>query len=55
VIVTGRQVQTWTKNGQTLRALGKCLDVSANSSTNGQDVHLWTCHGQANQRWTLPA
>ncbi|WP_262015214.1 RICIN domain-containing protein, partial [Micromonospora sp. Mcm103] len=33
---------------------GKCLDVSGNNSADGTAVHLWTCTGAANQRWTLP-
>ncbi|WP_204019280.1 ricin-type beta-trefoil lectin domain protein, partial [Micromonospora sediminimaris] len=47
--------QTWTVTpNSTIRALGKCLDVSNNSSADGQAVHLWTCHTNANQRWVLP-
>ncbi|MGR3939696.1 ricin-type beta-trefoil lectin domain protein, partial [Streptomyces sp. BRA346] len=33
---------------------GKCLDVSGAGSSDGTLVHLWTCHGGANQKWTLP-
>ena len=94
----GTASQTWTRNGQTWRALGKCLDiagggtrrrhhdpavdlqrhrraelgagaeqtpcvnpqsgkcldVSGNNSADGTSVHLWTCAGAANQKWTLP-
>uniref|UniRef100_UPI001AD837C6 acyltransferase domain-containing protein n=1 Tax=Streptomyces capitiformicae TaxID=2014920 RepID=UPI001AD837C6 len=33
---------------------GKCLDVSGANSSDGTLVHLWSCHGGANQKWTLP-
>ncbi|WP_158715540.1 RICIN domain-containing protein, partial [Streptomyces sp. NRRL S-481] len=33
---------------------GKCLDVSGANSSDGTLVHLWTCNGGANQKWTLP-
>ncbi|MFE2132496.1 ricin-type beta-trefoil lectin domain protein, partial [Streptomyces sp. NPDC059466] len=33
---------------------GKCLDASGGTWNDGTAVHLWTCHGNANQRWTLP-
>ncbi|GAA0378493.1 hypothetical protein Acor_69680 [Acrocarpospora corrugata] len=31
---------------------GRCIDVSGGSNANGAAVHLWDCHGGANQRWT---
>ncbi|MFC3493830.1 RICIN domain-containing protein [Glycomyces rhizosphaerae] len=34
---------------------GKCLDVPESSTTAGTQLALWTCNGQANQRWTLSA
>ncbi|AXE76380.1 endo-alpha-N-acetylgalactosaminidase family protein [Streptomyces atratus] len=45
--------QTWTfhKDG-TIRALSKCLDVTAHGTTNGSGVELWDCNGGANQQWT---
>jgi hypothetical protein len=30
---------------------GKCLDVSARSTSDGARVQQWTCHGGTNQRW----
>lgn len=33
----------------------RCLDVSGASTTAGAQVHLWDCHGGANQRWTRTA
>jgi cytochrome c len=32
---------------------GKCVDVNGGSSTDGAKVQLWTCGGQAHQRWTV--
>ncbi|WP_347403592.1 RICIN domain-containing protein [Solwaraspora sp. WMMD406] len=40
-----------TPSGQTLRVLGKCLDIPSNA-TNGSRVVVWDCHGNANQRWS---
>ncbi|MCC8250812.1 ThuA domain-containing protein [Saccharothrix luteola] len=31
---------------------GKCVDVNGGASTDGAKVQLWTCNGQANQKWT---
>jgi hypothetical protein len=36
-------------------ASGRCVDVPASSTTNGTQVQLWDCHGNANQRWTYTA
>ena len=33
----------------------RCVDVPGASTTNGTQVHLWDCHGGANQRWTSTA
>ena len=33
-------------------ASGRCVDVPGSSTTNGTQVQLWDCSGQANQRWT---
>ncbi|MFM9442780.1 non-reducing end alpha-L-arabinofuranosidase family hydrolase [Streptomyces acidiscabies] len=32
---------------------GRCLDVEGFSQTDGANVHIWDCHGAANQQWTL--
>ncbi|MFJ6935858.1 ricin-type beta-trefoil lectin domain protein [Streptomyces sp. NPDC101132] len=59
----GTKVQMWTCNWSTpqawrrvphadgfeLRALGKCLDVSA---ADGLGVRLWDCNGSTHQRWS---
>jgi poly(3-hydroxybutyrate) depolymerase len=44
--------QRWTVNGQTVQALGKCLDAPTNA-TAGTKVQIWDCSGAANQRWNL--
>jgi hypothetical protein len=38
-------------SGSTVKALGKCLDVSGNSTADGAKVQLWSCNGGANQNW----
>ncbi|MBW6439162.1 ricin-type beta-trefoil lectin domain protein [Actinoplanes hulinensis] len=46
--------QRWTTTGQTIQAVGKCLDAPLNA-TAGAKVQLWDCNGGANQQWTLNA
>ncbi|GAA4250510.1 RICIN domain-containing protein [Dactylosporangium darangshiense] len=46
--------QRWNLNGQTLRALGKCLDAPT-GATAGTKVQIWDCNGGTNQRWNLNA
>ncbi|MEV1111511.1 PHB depolymerase family esterase [Micromonospora sp. NPDC049751] len=36
-------------------AAGRCLDVPAQSRTNGTQVALWDCNGGANQQWASTA
>ncbi|WP_198168282.1 PQQ-dependent sugar dehydrogenase [Herbidospora yilanensis] len=45
--------QTWTRTGQTFRALGKCLDVSGASTANGAKIQIYTCNGTNAQNWTV--
>ena len=33
----------------------KCLDAERSGTTNGTRVLIWSCNGQANQRWTVGA
>lgn len=33
----------------------KCLDVSKQQARNGQDLHLWSCHAQHNQKFVYTA
>ncbi|SDF36936.1 Chitinase, GH18 family [Lentzea fradiae] len=46
----GTNAQKWSRTGNTLRALGKCLDASGTG--NGAVTQLWDCTGAANQQWT---
>jgi len=46
--------QRWTASGQTLQALGKCLDSPTNA-TAGAKAQLWDCTGGTNQRWNRNA
>ncbi|MEV0136063.1 ricin-type beta-trefoil lectin domain protein [Dactylosporangium sp. NPDC050688] len=46
--------QRWTLSGQTLQALGKCLDAPLNAAA-GAKAQLWDCNGGTNQQWTLNA
>uniref|UniRef100_UPI000ADB1FF3 carbohydrate-binding protein n=1 Tax=Streptomyces europaeiscabiei TaxID=146819 RepID=UPI000ADB1FF3 len=47
---TGSAGQRWTvAPGSTVKALGKCLDVTG----NGSRVQLWSCNGGANQNWQV--
>ncbi|MFI6780192.1 glycoside hydrolase family 27 protein [Micromonospora sp. NPDC050276] len=50
----GAANQRWTRNGQTLQSLGKCLDAPLNA-TAGAKVQIWDCNGGANQQWTINA
>lgn len=51
---SGAANQRWTRNGQTLQALGKCLDAPT-TATAGSKVQLWDCNGGTNQQWNLNA
>jgi poly(3-hydroxybutyrate) depolymerase len=44
--------QQFSQNGQTLRVMGKCLDVPANAAA-GTRAQIWDCNGGANQQWNL--
>jgi len=48
----GQNNQRWTVNGQTIQALGKCLDAPP-SATAGSKVQIWDCNGGTNQQWTF--
>jgi len=47
---SGGSNQQWTRNGTTLRALGKCM--TATGTTDGALVQLATCNGSTGQNWT---
>jgi lysophospholipase L1-like esterase len=49
-----------TPGGGTGRAIvgggsGRCVDVPNSSTTNGVQLQIWDCSGQANQSWTVTA
>ncbi|WP_229068540.1 ricin-type beta-trefoil lectin domain protein [Actinoplanes sp. DH11] len=46
--------QRWTLTGQTVQALGACLDAPI-GATAGAKAQLWSCNGGTNQQWTLNA
>ncbi|MEW2380038.1 ricin-type beta-trefoil lectin domain protein [Micromonospora sp. NPDC047812] len=48
----GNANQQISQDGQTLRILGKCLDVPT-SAANGTRAQIWDCNGGTNQQWTL--
>jgi non-reducing end alpha-L-arabinofuranosidase len=45
--------QHWTYNyaDNSLRTLGRCLDINGNGTTNGTQVELWDCNGVGGQKW----
>jgi alpha-galactosidase len=44
--------QRWSLTGQTIQALGKCLDAPINAAA-GAKAQIWDCNGGANQQWTI--
>jgi poly(3-hydroxybutyrate) depolymerase len=44
--------QQFTRSGQALQVLGKCLDVAPNAGS-GTRAQIWDCHGGANQQWNV--
>jgi alpha-galactosidase len=44
--------QQYTRSGQALQVMGKCLDVP-NNALAGTRVQIWDCTGGTNQRWTF--
>lgn len=47
--------QLWTWNGQTLRTLGRCLDVAAAGTANLTKLQLYDCNGSGAQNWVQQA
>lgn len=45
--------QQWSYDSgtETLRTLGRCLDVANNSTLQGTEVGLWSCNGNGGQKW----
>ncbi len=50
----GAANQRWTVTGQTIQALGKCLDAPLNAAA-GAKAQLWDCNGGTNQQWAINA
>nr|WP_245811828.1 family 16 glycoside hydrolase [Actinophytocola xinjiangensis] len=50
---TGGTNQQWTREGSTLRALGKCM--TAVGTNDGANVQLSTCDGRGGQNWIAGA
>jgi alpha-galactosidase len=44
--------QQFTRNGQALQVMGKCLDAPSNA-TAGTRIRIWDCNGGANQGWAI--
>lgn len=44
--------QQFTRTGQTLQVMGKCLDAPPNAAP-GTRTQIWDCNGAANQQWNL--
>ncbi|WP_432836700.1 arabinofuranosidase catalytic domain-containing protein [Dactylosporangium sp. CA-092794] len=38
-----------------LRTLGRCLDINGNGTANGTQVELWDCNGVGGQKWVQQA
>ncbi|WP_433383941.1 ricin-type beta-trefoil lectin domain protein [Actinoplanes sp. CA-142083] len=49
------QDQKWTWNGQTLRSLGRCLDIAGGVNAAGTKLQLATCNGGGYQNWVANA
>ena len=49
--VTGSRYTAAVTNSST----GLCIDVAGGSTTAGGRAIVWTCHGQINQQWSMPA
>ncbi|RSM91527.1 poly(3-hydroxybutyrate) depolymerase [Kibdelosporangium aridum] len=44
--------QQFTRTGQTLQVMGKCLEAPANAGS-GTRTRIWDCNGGANQQWNV--
>ncbi|NUR30067.1 MAG: alpha-L-arabinofuranosidase, partial [Catenulispora sp.] len=44
--------QHWTHFADdSLRTIGRCLDINGNGTANGTQVELWDCNGVGGQKW----
>jgi hypothetical protein len=53
---SAQQQWTWQASSRTLYNAwsGKCMDNTGDSTTNGNQVQIWTCNGDQAQTWDLP-
>jgi hypothetical protein len=48
----GTANQQWTvAYDGTIRAFGKCMDVTSSGTADGTEVQLWECNGTGAQQW----
>ena len=48
--------QHWTHNtDDSLTTLGRCLDITGDSTAEGTQVELWDCNGNGGQKWIQQA
>ncbi|HEY4021880.1 MAG TPA: arabinofuranosidase catalytic domain-containing protein [Pseudonocardiaceae bacterium] len=48
--------QHWTHNANgSLSTIGRCLDITGNSTAEGAEVELWDCNGVGGQQWIQQA
>ncbi|MDQ1287282.1 MAG: hypothetical protein QG622_847 [Actinomycetota bacterium] len=47
----GMADQRWTRSGNAVRTLGRCLDVAGAAKTDGSKVQLYDCNGTGAQQW----
>ncbi|MFJ3697495.1 ricin-type beta-trefoil lectin domain protein [Streptomyces sp. NPDC090052] len=52
---TAAKDQHWTWSGQTLRTLGRCLDIAGGVNANGTKLQLANCNGGGYQNWVANA
>ncbi|MEU4242376.1 ricin-type beta-trefoil lectin domain protein [Actinoplanes sp. NPDC026619] len=48
---SGAKDQHWTRSGQTLQTLGKCLDIAGGANAAGTKLQLANCNGGGYQNW----
>jgi hypothetical protein len=50
----GTNAQRWTFGADgTLRAFGKCMDITWGGRSNGTRIQLWDCNGTGAQVWRV--
>lgn len=52
--VAGNAAETWFFDGVKLKMKShpdRCIDIKNNSTSNGANVHLWSCNDKRSQQW----